>query len=176
MRRKSCQRLQQSAESPDLLADSRPGAVPRHPGPAGWPLSLAEQGPLSCHFSPPVPALCSMFNRYWQVHEQLPSRWIPPAGARSANITFIKASDTYVCCHFVWHAKRSAPTRLLFSAPVIVVVDHRQLGALQNQQSKEISASKPGHSSTVRPPLSTLQGKRLAADTQLSVCWSLIWW
>ena len=65
---KSCQRLEpQCPESPDLLMDGRFNAVPQHPRPAGWPLSLAEQDPLCCHFSPQFSTLCSMFNHYWQV-------------------------------------------------------------------------------------------------------------
>lgn len=55
-------------------------------------------------------------------------------------------------------------TRLLFSALVIVVVDHRRLGSPQNQHRKEILTS--AHIAIQ----DTLQGKRLAVDIQLSVC------
>lgn len=47
-----------------------------------------------------------MFNHYWHMQKQSPSGEYLSC-ASSPNITFIKAQDTYVCCHFVWQANSS---------------------------------------------------------------------
>lgn len=69
-------------------------------------------------------------------------------------------------CAVTLSDKLRAPvlTQLLFSALVIVIVDHRRLGSPQNQRRKEILTS--AHIAIQ----DTLQGKRLAVDIQLSVC------
>lgn len=109
--------------------------------PCGWADRYSTSAPRACRvaFKPgwtrppvlsllsPVSTLCSMFNYNWQVQ-----KWFPLgeylAYAKSANITFIKALDTYMCCHFVWHSKRSVLTWLLFFALWLVLLNPASWG------------------------------------------------